>query len=77
MGFFNKLGRRLGKFEQEARAAAAEDANWGCANCGSTFVETPEACPDCGSERIVALGADEEAGETTDVDGKASGDDST
>lgn len=77
MGFFNKLGRRIGKFEQEARSAAAEDAEWGCASCGSTFGEEPEACPDCGSEQIVALDADEEASETPDVDGKASGDDPT
>ena len=75
MGFFNKLGRRLGKFEQEARAAAAEDADWGCASCGSTFHEAPETCPDCGNEQIVTLDADDEGRDDPDGDGNASGDD--
>jgi rRNA maturation endonuclease Nob1 len=76
MGFFNELGRRLGKFEQEARAAAADDADWGCASCGSTFHEAPDTCPDCGSEQIITLDA-EEASETPGGDGNASGDDTT
>lgn len=80
MGLFNELGRRIGKFEQEARAAATDDAEWGCRNCGSTFDETSDVCPDCGSEQVVALGADDVAdgddsdGEAAEADGEASDD---
>jgi rRNA maturation endonuclease Nob1 len=74
MGIFNELGRRVGKFEQQAKTAAADDPGWGCRSCGSTFDETSEVCPDCGSQQVVALGADDSSDESGPVDEDASDD---
>jgi rRNA maturation endonuclease Nob1 len=58
MGIFSELGRRVGEFEQRARAAKEEstpDAGRRCVDCGAEF-EDGGTCPDCGSTDVRAAG---------------------
>ncbi|AGB38176.1 toprim domain-containing protein [Natronococcus occultus] len=51
MGFFEKLGRKVGEFTHEAKEAAADEAPYVCEACGNQFY-TDQPCPECGSERV-------------------------
>lgn len=52
MGFFENLGRKVGKFTQEASAAAAEEATHVCRSCGERFYTDREDCPECGGDVV-------------------------
>ncbi|MFB6218264.1 MAG: hypothetical protein ABEH77_03635 [Halobacteriaceae archaeon] len=56
MGLFREAGRRIEQFKQAAEAAAEEDADYHCEDCGeAVFTEvTPESCPECGADALVA-----------------------
>ena len=54
MGFFNKLGRQVEQFKQDATAAAEESATYRCRDCDARFHTEYEDCPDCGSQDITA-----------------------
>lgn len=62
MGFFENLGRKVGEFTQEAKESAAEEAAYGCRDCGELFYTEQSTCQECGSEDVVELdrGADEQ-----------------
>jgi ribosomal protein L40E len=50
MGLFEKLGRRVGQFEQEAKAAAEEHGTVECGVCGARVDVEAETCPECGAD---------------------------
>ncbi|HET7325400.1 MAG TPA: hypothetical protein VFJ06_13820 [Halococcus sp.] len=50
---FRKIGRRAEQFKQTMDAAAAENADYECGECGARFAVNPGQCPDCGSEEII------------------------
>ena len=52
MGFFENLGRKVGKFTHEAKEAADDQASYACAECGERFHTDHDECPECGSENV-------------------------
>jgi hypothetical protein len=62
MGMFERLGREVGQFTADAKAAAeeyaeeyTEEENYRCADCGTRFAERPAACLECASGAIKPL----------------------
>ncbi|WP_165874791.1 hypothetical protein [Natrarchaeobius oligotrophus] len=55
MGFFEKLGRKVGEFTHEAKRAADEEAGYECLSCDERFHTDRETCPACESDDVVAL----------------------
>ena len=53
MGLFRNLGRRAERLKQQVVAAA--DATHECTDCGANLSADLAACPECGSEDVVAL----------------------
>lgn len=70
MGLFNKLGREVERFTQDAKAAADEDLEYECASCGKQFFTPPDECPVCGSTDVVGIDA-ERADDVTVEDGES------
>ena len=72
MGFFEKIGRKVGRFTHEAKEAAADGTEYVCEDCGEEFYTDQETCPNCESDAVRerAPAGDEtsptEADETTD-----------
>lgn len=50
MGLFEKLGRRVGRFEQEAKAAAEAHGTVECPACEEHVDADAEECPECGAD---------------------------
>ncbi|WP_306054077.1 FmdB family zinc ribbon protein [Natronococcus wangiae] len=69
MGFFENLGRKVGKFTHEAKEAAADEANYACEDCGERFYTGHDECPECGSGNVREL----ETSAKTKGDGTDSG----
>lgn len=59
MGLFNKLGREIEQFKQNAKAAAEETADYQCQACNARFHSEYDECPDCGAQNVTALPSDE------------------
>lgn len=55
MGLFRNLGRKVGEFTGEAKAAAA--ASHRCEECDARFEEAVDFCSDCGSDAVVRVEA--------------------
>jgi len=57
MGLFKRLGRGVGQFTSDARAAAEEytSAEYHCSDCGRRYAERPAACLECASGAIRPL----------------------
>lgn len=54
MGLFEKLGRRVGEFTAQAKAAAAEvDGDYRCEACETDLDADHETCPACGADAVV------------------------
>lgn len=53
MGLFRNLGRKVGEFTGEAKAAASAD--YRCEACDARFETAHDYCPDCGAEAVVPL----------------------
>lgn len=51
MGLFERAGRNVERFRQEALAAARADA-YRCRACDGTFHVERETCPACGSASV-------------------------
>ncbi|MFC6724811.1 hypothetical protein ACFQE1_10605 [Halobium palmae] len=52
MSIFRELGRRVGQFTEDAKAAAEEHGGSECADCGERVDGSPDACPECGSVNV-------------------------
>ena len=52
MGLFRRLGRQVGEFTAEAKAAAEEHAARECAACGAAVDGGRDECPECGSAEL-------------------------
>ena len=59
MGIFNRLGREIEQFKQNAKAAAEETADYRCQACNARFQTEYEECPDCGSQEVTSVKNDE------------------
>ena len=57
---FRELGRRTEQFKQEIDASTAKNADYECTECEERFAVNPEQCPNCGSEEITPIEAEEE-----------------
>lgn len=78
MGFFENLGRKVGKFTHEAKEAADDEASYGCAECGERFHTDQDECPECGSENVRELETTTETeADVTEEDSVAAEDDGT
>ncbi|MFB6200626.1 MAG: hypothetical protein ABEI98_01300 [Halorhabdus sp.] len=51
MGLFEKLGRTVESFKQDATENAATPTHR-CADCEAEFFTDYETCPECGSETV-------------------------
>jgi len=58
MGIFNRLGREVEEFKQNAKQAADERHDYRCEACDARFSTAYDECPDCGADAVVA--ADDE-----------------
>lgn len=54
MSLFRDLGRRVERFRNEIESTADDEAPFECEACDERLFSEIEACPSCGSERIVA-----------------------
>jgi len=54
MGLFNKLGRQVEQFKQDAKEAAEESAVYQCRVCGARFHTEYDECPECGAQEITS-----------------------
>ncbi|MFB6205635.1 MAG: hypothetical protein ABEJ05_03780 [Haloglomus sp.] len=52
MGLFNRLGRGVEKFKQDAMAAAEETKGGECPTCDTVLTadQVPGECPECGTD---------------------------
>lgn len=55
MGLFNRLGRNVERFAQDAKAAAADEAEYECRACGARFHADRDRCSECGSTDLVRV----------------------
>lgn len=55
MGIFNKLGRKIEEFKQEAKEAADETADYQCQACNVRLQTEYDECPDCGAQEVKLL----------------------
>ena len=68
MGLFRKLGKQVEQFKQDAKTAADEGAEYECAACGTRFHAPQDVCTECGSNEIVAIGAETDDAPTSNSD---------
>jgi rRNA maturation endonuclease Nob1 len=68
MGLFEEAGRRFEQFKQDAAAAAADTAEYGCTACETPLHTDHETCPECGADAVVALDREPDT-ETGEADG--------
>lgn len=61
MGFFEKAGRRVEQFKQEALSTAEAEANFECEACGERLHASPERCPACDADAVVPVEGDDDA----------------
>lgn len=54
MSLFRDIGRRVESLKQQVGDAATEQARFECRDCGELFFAARDACPECGSENVVA-----------------------
>jgi len=59
MGLFNKLGRQVEQFKQNAKEAAEESDVYRCRACDAKFHTDYDECPECGAEEITSQTASE------------------
>jgi len=52
MGFFNKLGREVEQFKQNATEVAEESADYQCQACDARFHTEYDVCPECGEQEV-------------------------
>ncbi len=52
MGLFNKLGRQVEEFRQQAKQAADEHADFECTACGERYAVAVDACEECGADAV-------------------------
>ncbi|WP_255170665.1 zinc ribbon domain-containing protein [Natrononativus amylolyticus] len=55
MGFFERAGRKVEEFKQEATRTAESEAEYECTACGERFYTAQTACPECDSDAIEPL----------------------
>lgn len=54
MGLFKNLGKKVEEFKQASEAAASDEADYECRDCGERFFADREACPECGGDVVPA-----------------------
>jgi len=52
MGLFERLGREVGQFAHDAKAAADEAATHECGACGERLHTAHDRCPECGADAV-------------------------
>jgi rubrerythrin len=57
---FREFGRRVEQFKQDMDAAAVENADYRCSECGAQFAVHHERCPDCGAAELVPMNTDDD-----------------
>lgn len=68
MGLFKNVGRKVERFRQAAKDAAAEEASHRCADCGKHYYTDHDFCPECGGTVEPIEPADEPAEATDGVE---------
>ena len=55
MGLFNKLGRQIEQFRQDAKEAAEETVDYQCQACHARFHTEYDECPECGAQEVTLI----------------------
>ncbi|AKH98344.1 hypothetical protein [Halanaeroarchaeum sulfurireducens] len=55
MGIFNKFGRQIEQFKQNAKEAAEEAGDYQCQACDARFHTDYDECPECGAQEVTSL----------------------
>lgn len=55
MGFFERIGRTVEQFKQDAKREAERSADYRCRACEERFRTDHEACPECGEGPVVSI----------------------
>jgi rRNA maturation endonuclease Nob1 len=55
MSLFNRLGKKVEEFKQEAESASRDEATHRCPACETRFYTAHEVCPECGHDVVEAL----------------------
>ena len=76
MGLFEKFGRKVEEFKQQAESASHDQANRKCGDCGTLIYTERDDCPDCGSDDILVRKGWEPADGNGSDEGDAGGDSS-
>ncbi|SFS00683.1 hypothetical protein SAMN05216559_2392 [Halomicrobium zhouii] len=58
MGLFEKLGREVEEFKQNAKQAAEAEADYRCRDCEAQFHHDYDECPECGSDDVESTTAE-------------------
>jgi uncharacterized OB-fold protein len=61
MGLFEKLGREVESFKQQAEDASEASASRRCTDCGTLVYTERSDCPECGGETVAADSDDDES----------------
>jgi rRNA maturation endonuclease Nob1 len=54
MGLFNKLGRQVEQFKQNAKEVAEKQAPYRCQACDARFHTEYDECPECGAQEVTS-----------------------
>ncbi|WP_198662180.1 DUF7129 domain-containing putative zinc-binding protein [Halorussus litoreus] len=52
MSLFRDLGKKVEEFKQASEAAADEEADYQCRDCGERLFSDREECPECGGDVV-------------------------
>jgi rRNA maturation endonuclease Nob1 len=61
MGLFEKLGRGVESFKQQAEDASEETASRQCIDCGEAVYAERTECPECGGETVAVTDETDES----------------
>ncbi len=62
MGLFEKLGREVESFKQQAEDASEAAASHRCVDCGEPVYTDRSDCPECGGETVAEDSDADESG---------------
>ncbi|MFC6863347.1 hypothetical protein ACFQGE_07720 [Halomicroarcula sp. GCM10025817] len=58
MSLFNRLGKKVEEFKQEAESASREEATHWCPACEARFYTAHDECPECGHDTVERIDAE-------------------
>ena len=60
MSLFERLGRKVEQFKQEVDETRDAEPKYQCRNCETVYYSAYDSCPECDSESVGHIDADDE-----------------